>query len=213
MKRVVALLCLLAMVCSFCACGERKMVAAVGINAVKNARETASSSFAYKELENGVSITNYTGKDEIVVIPNLLDHKKVVSIETGAFSNKTMKGVRINDNMEIIGDHAFENCSSLTTLVCGRSLVTISRFAFNKCTALKEVELNNGLMSMEMLCFGDTNLSELTVPSSVEAMDLPFTANKEKTLTIISTVGSTAESFVNTYGEAFNLAFEPKIEN
>ena len=44
----------------------------ISIKAVKNAKETDASKFDYQEVESGISITDYTGEDEIVVIPKTI---------------------------------------------------------------------------------------------------------------------------------------------
>jgi len=55
---------------------------------VKNAPVTDASKFEYEEVEGGISITDYTGDDEIVVIPEIIDGQKVVEIGSSAFANK-----------------------------------------------------------------------------------------------------------------------------
>lgn len=181
------------------------------VDTVKNAKETDASLFEYEEVEGGVSITGFNGDDEIVVIPSTIDGKNVVEIERNAFvNNKTMLGLKLADSIKNIGANAFENCVALKVFISGSSLTNISEFAFNGCKELCDVELNEGLSSLGMLSFGRTNMSELYIPGSVKTIEMPFTANMEKTLKIISTAGSEAEKYVSADGESFNLVFEAK---
>ena len=183
----------------------------ITVEDVENAAVTEMSKFNYREVEDGIAITSYNGEDEIVVIPDTIDGKKVVSIDNNSFvNNKTMLGLRLADSIINIGSNAFENCTSLKVFVSGTSLMDISEFAFNGCKELRNVKLNEGLKSLGMLSFGATNMSELYIPESVETIDMPFTANEGKALKIISTSGSEAENYVSMDGENFNLTFEAK---
>lgn len=52
----------------------------ITIEKVKSAKETNSALFSYVDVDGGISITDYTGTDEIVVVPEVIDGKTVVSI-------------------------------------------------------------------------------------------------------------------------------------
>lgn len=183
----------------------------ISIPDVESAPSTDPSKFEYRDVDSGIAITNYNGNDRIVAIPESIDGKNVVAIDNNSFiNNKTMLGLKIANSITQIGSNAFENCTSLKVFVSGTTLESISEFAFNGCKELSDVKLNDGLKSLGMLSFGGTNMSELYIPESVETIDMPFTANADKTLKIISTSGSEAENYVSLDGENFNLIFEAK---
>lgn len=183
----------------------------ISIDDVRNAQETDASLFEYIEVDGGVSIIGFKGTEEIVVIPEKIDDKLVVSIGNNAFINqKTITGLRFNESMMDIGANACENCSNLRIVLFGKSVKNIAEFAFNGCTSLEQVDLNEGLETMGMLSFGNTNMSELYIPGSVLLIDMPFTAKEGKKLTIISIEGSEAEKYVSLDGESFNLEFKVK---
>lgn len=178
---------------------------------VKSAKETKSTLFEYCDVEGGVSIIGFNGTDQIISIPTKIDNKPVVSVGDSAFANNQyLVGVKVNESVLEIGAHSFENCSVLKITVLGDSVKTIKEYAFNGCELLSDVILDEGLETIEKLSFGFTNISEIYIPSSVTAINMPFTANKERTLTIVSTVGSAAEEFVSTNGASFNIKFEAK---
>ena len=232
MKKIFCLVLAIVMVLSFAACGNKTEEdnkpagsnqtitenndkssdsSKITVEDVKNAKETDASLFEYKEVEGGIAITGFTGEDKIVVIPDSIDGKNVISIEDHAFvNNKTILGLRLSDSVTQICSNAFENCTSLEVFVSGKSLLTILEYAFNNCKSLSSVELNEGLKTLEDLCFGETNMSELYIPASVETINTPFTANKDKTLKIISVSGGAAEKYVSIYGENWNQVFEAK---
>ena len=121
-----------------------------------------------------------------------------------------MKGLKIANTVHTIGDHGFANCTELQIFVSGNSLKSIMDFAFNGCRKLREVELNNGLETIEMLSFGLTNLTQIEIPASVTTINMPFTKNEEQQLTIIGELGSEAENYVSLDGENFNIKFQVK---
>ena len=184
----------------------------ITVETVKKAKVTDASKFEYREVEGGIAITDYEGNDEIVVIPETIDGQTVVSIGDHALvNNQTMKGLRIADTIQIISDNAFENCEELQVFISGKSLKTIGEYACNNCKSLYSIELNEGLESLGDLSFGGcVNLEEIEIPSTVTQINTPFTANKDKTLKIISVSGGSAEEFVSIYGKNWNIVFQAK---
>lgn len=181
----------------------------ITIEDVRKAEETEASLFEYSEIDGGIAITGFTGSNNIVVIPENIEGKKVIAIGDNAFvNNKTIEGIRLNESTVDIGANSFENCAALKIVLFGSSTKNIKEFAFNGCSNLSEVVLNDGLETIGMLSFGYTNMKELRIPSSVTLLDIPFTGNEDQTLTIISTSGSEAEKYVEYDGENFNLEFK-----
>lgn len=185
----------------------------ITISSVKKAKETDASKFDYIEIDGGVSITDYSGKDEIVVIPEKIDGKTVVSIGKNAFvNNDTMRGLKISNSVHIIENSSCTNCTELQVFVSGTSLKIIEENAFLN-TKLEYVELNEGLETLEISSFGFTHLKEIEIPSSVKNINLPFLVdevNNNGSITIIGEAGSAAEQYVNEYGEEYHLTFQAK---
>jgi len=185
----------------------------ITIEKVKNAKETNSALFSYVDVEGGISITDYTGTDEIVVVPEVIDGKTVVSIGKNAFvNNNTMKGLKIANTIHTIGYGACINCSELQVFVSGTSLKTIEGSVFIN-TKLEFVELNDGLETLELSCFGWTNLKEIEIPSSVVNINLPLLVdevNNNGSITVIGEVGSAAEQYVKEKGQEYHLTFQAK---
>lgn len=121
----------------------------------------------------------------------VLDGTEVISIN--AFTKCNIEEVILPDSVKRIGEKAFANCEMLKNVKFGNGLKVIGRSAFAWChslkhidfppslecidicaffgSALKEVDLNEGLKSFESEAFGDTPINELCIPSSIEKLN------------------------------------------
>ena len=71
-------------------------------------------------IQGGAAVTNYSGTDEYVVIPETYLGKPVTKIEEGVFkSNPHLKAVFIPKTITTIGIGAFEQCVHLQYIGCG----------------------------------------------------------------------------------------------
>ena len=70
-----------------------------------------------------------------------------------------------------IGDNAFSDCSSLTSVTIPSSVTTIGYSAFNDCSSLKSVTIPNNVSSIgERVFYGCRSLTTLTIPSNVTSI-------------------------------------------
>ncbi|MBQ8866350.1 MAG: leucine-rich repeat protein [Bacteroidaceae bacterium] len=95
-----------------------------------------------------------------VTIPN-----SVKKIGSSAFSNWTkLASVAIGDSVKIIGDNAFNRCSSLTAVNIPNSVITIENAAFYYCSNLSSVTLGDSVESIGQYAFnGCDNLQTVNV--------------------------------------------------
>ena len=159
--------------------------------------------FEYEEVDDGIRITRYNGDDEIVVIPEKIKGKQVISVSEYAFANNhTLKGLKIPDTISKIEKRSFQNCVELLIFVSGDELKIIDEYAFSGCSKLNNVVLNEGIEELKMSCFFATNLKEIYIPASVSIIDYPFSENNKDELTIIALDSSVAHNFAieNGYG-------------
>ena len=135
----------------------------------------------YYNRETGV----ITGCDSTVInvsIPASIDGVSITSIAPYAFCPRNHYGssdglkklvsVSIPASVTAIGDHAFTNCSALTTvrINTGGNLTTIGDYAFDNCQKLATLRLNtNGkLTSIGTYAFSECEaLTTLTIPDGV----------------------------------------------
>lgn len=96
-------------------------------------------------VDNTVTITKYIGKGGYVVIPSEIDEMKVTAVgnasqSTGAFQDcTTLVSVVIPEGVTEIQDNAFQSCSSLKTVTIPASITVIWHCAFDDCPNLKSV--------------------------------------------------------------------------
>lgn len=110
------------------------------------AENTPEDSFTYETSGSSVTITGYTGDEDVVVIPQTLGGKKVTKIAEGAFTQKSIKTVVIAKTVEQIEAYAFDRCENLTTVILfdtsfGTS-AGISENSFSQCENLKNIRIN-----------------------------------------------------------------------
>ena len=75
---------------------------------------SAESVWEYEDLSDStVSITHYNGTDIDLTIPDTLDNKTVVSIDSMAFNSSTVQNVTIPESVSIIEYDAFYQCLDL----------------------------------------------------------------------------------------------------
>ncbi|EPC4008976.1 leucine-rich repeat domain-containing protein [Flavobacterium psychrophilum] len=67
-----------------------------------------------------------------------------------------------------IGESAFEDCTTLTSVTIPNSVTSIGRYAFNMCSRLTSVTIPNRVTSIEIETFNNCiRLTSVTIPNSV----------------------------------------------
>ena len=130
-------------------------------------------SFVVKESSAGyVTILDYVGNDEELVIPSVLEKGEksynVTKIAKGAFTNSSIKSVAIKTYKSlVIETGAFANCNKLTEVAgeeyCGD--IILMEGAFRNCKALKSFIVPTAKLFAK--CFDGTNNIKSLVFESV----------------------------------------------
>ncbi|MCT4507947.1 MAG: leucine-rich repeat protein [Tepidibacter sp.] len=122
------------------------------------------------EFSNG-EITGYLGSETEIVIPSIIDGKKVTSIGTNAFKSKGITSVEIPDTVTTIGSGAFSYCKSLTSVTIPKGVTKLGKGAFGYCENLRSATILSGVESIgEYLFYKCTNLESVTIPSGVKSI-------------------------------------------
>ena len=97
-------------------------------------------------------------------IPN-----SVTSIGEGAFCNCTsLTSVTIPNSVTIIGDNTFDHCISLTSVTIPDSVTSIGNGAFYWCRSLTSVTIPDSVISIgDGAFYNCTSLTSVTIPNSV----------------------------------------------
>ncbi len=135
---------------------------------------TKTASVTYRGSKCNSYSNEYSGS---VIIPETVTYNgttySVTSIGNYAFYNCTsLTSVTIPNSVTSIGDYAFEDCSSLTSVTIGESVTSIGDGAFSDCSSLTSVTIPNSVTSIERQAFSNcSSLSSITIPESVTNLE------------------------------------------
>ena len=146
--------------------------------------DNPASDFEYSVTESGVAIDKYIGERDIVVIPDTIEEKSVISLGAAAFSGQSVRAVYVPDSVKTIKKGAFEGCKSLSTLRL--SFIGDGEGDSNGGVIFGADDyVSNGLMipgSLKMLIIGEgvTEIkpNSLSYFKSLEAIILPDSMEK-----------------------------------
>ena len=102
----------------------------------------------------------------------------------------------IGDEVQSIGNHAFDSCSGLTSITIPNSVTSMGNWIFQYCSGLTSITIPNSVTSIGIRAFsGCSSLTSVTIPNSVTSIgDMAFSGCKGLTsITIPNSVTSIGE--------------------
>ena len=94
----------------------------------------------FEIVSETAALTAYSGRDHLLVIPETVDGFPVVWIGKKAFlSCKTLREIRLPENLAGIGDWAFAYCAGLETVTLPYRRLEVGQGAFKECMALSQI--------------------------------------------------------------------------
>ena len=102
----------------------------------------------------------------------LILDEEISEIGNRAFQDcSSLTSIEIPDSVTSIGDYAFHDCSSLANVKLGSSVISIGNYAFAHCTSLVSITIPDSVTSIGIRAFYDcTSLANVTLGSSVTSI-------------------------------------------
>jgi hypothetical protein len=138
---------------------------------VSNELEDFSVELNVDEGRSHISINDYKGKSENVIVPASIGGIPVWYIGDTAFYHEKITHITLPEGLLAIGNSAFEGCAALTGIDLPKSLVCIAKEAFKDCRQLAGIDLPEGLVSIGKSAFeGCTALTGVELPESLNVI-------------------------------------------
>ena len=137
------------------------------------AGSNSASEFNYNKLVGALEISGYNGFDkETIVMPSIIDGKRVTSIGTNAFKNmEFLKRAVLPENCTVIGENAFMGCHNLESVELLGEVRSIGNQAFSSCYRLKQIEFGNELTRIGKWAFYFTGITEIALPEKIRTIE------------------------------------------
>ena len=131
----------------------------------------------YVEENGGYTVSQYSGSETEIVIPDFHADKPVLSIQGQNYSNPVfVNGINsitfgINTQLTSIGNYAFKGCSNLTNIEIPSGVTSIGDSAFDGCSSLTSIEIPSGVTYIGRNAFDDcSSLTSIEIPSGVTSI-------------------------------------------
>ncbi len=163
-------------------------------------------------ITDGDTLVLYQGSAKNVVIP-----EGIKAIGNSAFQNcKTITSVTFNDELTSVGNYAFNGCTNLESITFNENLESIGDYAFCRCSNVtSQLILPDTLSHLGFNAFsGMTNVTDIVVGKNIKEL------NHESSdyspfygLTGVKTITFLSDTPISvTYGDGYTInAFEPLV--
>ena len=182
MKKLLAFLLVVLLTASFCACSKEE--GETDLDQYKQNEKVITSvtndqgeTFYFDSIDSEtVILLSYIGPDtpHALIIPATLNEKSVAAIGEMAFNNcSSISSISFPASVTSIGEYAFACCATLTSLSIPETVTSIGKGAFSACSALTAVTFaeNNKITEIsDFTFFKCTALTAVNVPGSVKVI-------------------------------------------
>ena len=156
----------------------------MGLSAKAESSGTCGPNLKWHLMDDGVLTISGTGKMDNYLysvapwyyrdVKQIIIGDGVTTIGQAAFRNRgSLTSVTIPNSVTTIGVYAFSGCSSLTSVTIPNSVTTIGQAAFNLCSSLTSVTIPNSVTTIGRSAFEDcSSLTSVTIPNSVTTIEV-----------------------------------------
>lgn len=138
----------------------------------KGEKVNPASDFAYTAADGEVTITEYIGTSEHVLIPDTIDGLPVTALGHRAFYEKTVTTVVVPDSVTEIGAACFSGDNYLVSLKLPDGLKRLPPASLESCMRLYDFDLPQSLEKIYSSVFEfNYYLTHLTLPSSLTEIE------------------------------------------
>lgn len=138
----------------------------------KGEQVNPASDFAYTAADGEVTITDYIGTSEHVLIPPAIDGLPVTALADKAFYEKHVTTVVVPDSVTEIGDLCFSGDNYLVSLTLPDELAELPYAALESCFRLMDFDLPKELKKISGSALQyNYYLTHLTLPSSLTEIE------------------------------------------
>lgn len=115
----------------------------------------------------GTTLVKYRGTEKSVSVPDTVE-----IIGEGAFENNTsVELVVLPKSVKKIEAYAFWGCDSLEKVILGKGLTEVGDFAFTKCQGLKDMSIPDNVRNIGIQAFADcVNLENISISPEVTSI-------------------------------------------
>jgi len=137
--------------------------------------DTNSIKYLLGALGNTAYLIDASSASGNVVLPNTVDGASVTLIGDNAFEECTsLASITIGDSVISIGNDAFDDCTSLASITIPDSVTTIGNGVFNGCSSLTSITIPKSVTSIGYTPFGGDGGMFSPPISSINTITLPY---------------------------------------
>ncbi|MEG0051276.1 MAG: leucine-rich repeat domain-containing protein [Terrisporobacter sp.] len=155
--------------------------------------------YTYTLKGRGITIVEYIGNSQKVIIPETIENKPVTKIAAEAFEGKNLVEVYMPNTIKEIGKYAFASNMYLTKIELSSNLKSIPEGMLAFCNKLKELTIPDSAISIGKNSLDYVKLRKLVIPNSVKKLSNKTFGKKlceMKSITFIGEKGSVAEEIL-----------------